>query len=420
MEKQAAQYSTYVNNLLIEIYIGVILDIKGNLADTIEKLCIKNGKQLNFKKISLDSIYKFDLINQDISNLEFASMLKQIIILISSNNTSDSYWLDKVENVLQNLYNIIKYYNKEIDLFEFHRLVMNDELLKIKIKYCKEELLKAKDSEKIIFEMQNSIDFIQNEYFKLDSKILSVIKSEITRITIPLITEYEIYEKFIKKSSKYEKINLYQDNQIIVLSIDIGKHKMLSKILATFLKYNFQSLVLQNIKNPISKFFIIDEYQEFVNLEDARFLSLSREAKCINISSTQSYSSIKNTLKDELATNVIIQSFVNKIWFRNDDNYTISEIIKQFGKINVKKETSTISENSNESKKYIFKKGFKNKKASISKSLGYVISKENEYDENFFTRELKTFEALMFYINNNQEVISKKIYFERWKESTHE
>lgn len=386
----------------------------------IEKLCIKNGKKENFKKISIDSGYTFDLINKEISNLEFASMLKQILILIASNNISDSYWLDKVENVLQNLFNIIKYYNKKIDLFEIHMLVTDDELLKSKIKYCKEEILRAKDSEKIVFEMQNSISFIQNEYFKLDSKILSIIKSEITRITIPLITEYETYEKFVKKSNKYETIDLYKENNIIVLSIDSGKHRMLSKIIATFLKYNFQSLVIQNIKKPKPKFFIADEYQEFVNLEDARFLSLSREAKCINISSTQSYSSIKNTLKDDLATNVIIQSFVNKIWFRNDDNYTISEIIKQFGKIDVRKETSTISENANESKKYIFKKGFKNKKSSISKSLGYVISKENEYDENFFTRELKTFEALIFYINQNQNVISKKIYFKRWKEEIYE
>ena len=33
---------------------------------------------------------------------------------------------------------------------------------------------------------------------------------------------------------------------------------------------------------------------------DGEFFSLSREAKCINIISTQSYSSLKNTLKDDV------------------------------------------------------------------------------------------------------------------------
>ena len=39
----------------------------------------------------------------------------------------------------------------------------------------------------------------------------------------------------------------------------------------------------------------------------------------------------------ELKKNTV-QNLVNKIWFRNDDNYTISEVVKQLGKINVTKE----------------------------------------------------------------------------------
>ena len=133
----------------------------------------------------------------------------------------------------------------------------------------------------------------------------------------------------------------------------------------------------------------------------------------MNIISTQSYSSLRNTLKDEMATNVIIQNLVNKIWFRNDDNYTIQEIIKQLGKKDVQKETTQISEGAQESKKYLFKTGFKNKKSNISRSISKVTSKENEYDENFFTRELKIFEALVFYIKKDEGVKVEKIKMER-------
>ena len=182
----------------------------------------------------------------------------------------------------------------------------------------------------------------------------------------------------------------------------------------TFIKLSYQKYILSNIslKNP--SFFIADEFQEFCNSDDAEFLSLSREAKCINIISTQSYSSIKNTLKDQNAANVIIQNLVNKIWFRNDDNYTISEAVKQLGKVNVTKENRTISESGQESKKNMLGSGFRNRKSSISKSLNYVLVKENEYDENFFSRELKIFEALAF-ISTNEGIVTKKVIFERWK-----
>ena len=99
--------------------------------------------------------------------------------------------------------------------------------------------------------------------------------------------------------------------------------------------------------------------------------------------------------------------------FRNDDNYTIQEIIKQLGKKDVQKETTQISEGAQESKKYLFKTGFKNKKSNISRSISKVTSKENEYDENFFTRELKIFEALVFYIKKDEGVKVEKIKMER-------
>ena len=88
--------------------------------------------------------------------------------------------------------------------------------------------------------------------------------------------------------------------------------------------------------------------------------------------------------------------------------------MKQLGKVNVTKENRTISESGQESKKNMLGTGFRNKKSSISKSLNYVLVKENEYDENFFSRELKTFEALTF-ISTNEGIVTKKVIFERWK-----
>ena len=307
---------------------------------------------------------------------------------------------------------VIMKYLDSLNLMTLHRIVSEDAFLKETLDKVKKRLKENTPDDKTAFELAGAISFVENEYFKLDSRVHTIIKSEITRLTIPLVTDYYIYNQFCVKKDK-EAIS-FADNKIIVLSINIGENKALAKIIATFIKLSYQKHILSNIslKNP--SFFIADEFQEFCNVDDAEFLSLSREAKCMNIISTQSYSSLKNVLKDQNAANVIIQNLVNKIWFRNDDNYTIAEAIKQLGKINVTKENTTISESSQESKKNMLGKGFKNKKSSISKSLNYVQSKENEYDENFFSRELKTFEALTF-VSTNEGIITRKVIFERWK-----
>ena len=390
---------------------GLILDVKGNYVESVKQMCDKCARMKDLVIISKNSEYYFELLEEDVSSLELASGLKRVIELLSTNNNSDPYWLDKVENVLMNLIILMKYTNT-LGMLELHRLVTEDKYLQDKIKDIKQMLKNTVPDDKTCFELTNAIMFIQNEYLKLDQRVSGIIKSEITRLTIPLVTDFDTYNQFCRQSKK-EKIT-FDNSKIVVLSINIGENKALTKIIATFLKLSFQKNILSKINSNKSTFFIADEFQEFCNSEDAHFLSLSREAKCINIVSTQSYSSIKNNLKDENAALVIIQNLVNKIWFRNDDNYTIGEIIKQLGKVNVIKENETISESGQESKKYILKSGFKNKKSSISKALNYVTVKENEYDENFFSRELKTFEALTFLVTGNG-IITKKVIFERWK-----
>ena len=391
---------------------GLILDIKGNFVDTIEEMCKRCGRYEDLKIISKNSNIYFNILNPQTSSLELAARVKQVLELLSNKNNSDPYWLDKVQNFLTNIFVIMKYLNK-FNILELHRLVTEEKYLKQTIDSVRENTYKTPPNDKLAFELANAINFINREFEQLDLRVKSIIKSEITRFTTPLITEYDVYNQFCNKGEK-EEIT-FNNKNIIVLSIPIGENRVLSKILATIVKLEFQKYVLSNISNSTPIFFIADEFQEFVNVADSQFLSLSREAKCMNIISTQSYSSLKSTLKDEEGANVIIQNLVNKIWFRNDDNYTVSEIIKQLGKRNVVRENKSISESGTESKKYIFKDGFKNTKSSISKTLNYIETKENEYDENFFTRELKTFEALALLVGKDGIEEPKRIIFKRWK-----
>ena len=91
--------------------------------------------------------------------------------------------------------------------------------------------------------------------------------------------------------------------------------------------------------------FISDEFHEYVTSTDADFFAQSREAKCINIVTTQSYTSLLNSLDNQNTTKTIIQNLVNKFWFRTDDVFTIEDAQKQLGKEEKTKISKTISEN---------------------------------------------------------------------------
>ena len=67
--------------------------------------------------------------------------------------------------------------------------------------------------------------------------------------------------------------------------MNVAEYKNLSKIIATYLKLDYQTEIMINLskKNVRTTAFICDEYAEYVTKTDSDFFALSREAKCINI-----------------------------------------------------------------------------------------------------------------------------------------
>ncbi len=412
--KTSGAINTFCEHMIKNEVPGVILDIKGNYVDTVENIARHYKKEKNIRIISEANKEKYNPLDTNLTAMELASRIRKAIELISPSNNSDSYWLDKVENTLLNLIILIRYYNQQkVDFNEIHKLVTDESYLNAKINEIRTNMFNKVPTDKEAHELTNIIMFFSKEFLNLDSKILSIIKSEISRITIPFVTEYQIFNKFGKSGDNTIKINLNNNSkEIIILSINMSKNYMLAKILATFLKLDYQSKALETIYCPVKSFNINDEYQEFANEQDAHFLSLSREAKSINIYSMQSYSSLRNTLKNEQATNVIIQNLVNKIWFRSDDNYTVEEILKQLGKEKKILETKAIAEGAQESKVSLTA-GFINKKASITETISYSENKDYIFDSNFFSRELKAFEAVIYLSKNGAMLNAKKITFNR-------
>ena len=306
------------------------------------------------------------------------------------------------------------YNNGYVTFKEIHKIVVDENYYKEKISDLREMFLQGKLSKKQIYDLNSALEFFQREYEKLDSRTLGILKSEITRITNTFISDYEVSRTFSpsKEELNFKGFNSVLNNgKIVVLNMNITEYKNLSKIISAYLKLDFQTDVMMALAkgNPKTTVFICDEYAEYVTKTDSDFFSLSREAKCINIVSTQSYSSLKNTLKDDTSVKVICQNLINKIWFRTDDIFTIEEAQKQLGKEDKIKTSQNISENAKETKYNYFTHGFKSKNSSVSESLNIYTQNDYVYDTNFFTQNLETFTALAFLSDGNKIMKPKKL-----------
>lgn len=408
--------SSAISNIFLQLFNmnigGLLIDVKGNYIDTIYKMIKNVNSRKRIIEISLNSEFKYNPLKTNISNFELASRIKHILLLLSNTNNSDSYWLDKAESYIRDLLTIMDAYTSERNFYELHMLVVDKQYLYEKLNIVKENILANKYLDETLFNINSAMTNIKNEFLKLDERTSGIIKSEITRVTSVFVSDINIYNKFCSSNEILD----FDSNKLYVLSIDLGKNKELAKIISTYIKLEFQSQILAKKQNINPVLFICDEYQEIANEEDARFFSLSREYMCINVVSMQSYSSLLNTLRNENASKVIIQNLVNKIWFRNDDIYTVSEIVKQIGKEIKNYETVNYSESSQNSKYSFFTNNFKNYKSGLSKSISLSEKQDYILNEGYFTTKLNSFESVMLISNGVKMQLIKKIKLKRWDE----
>lgn len=397
--KQLLEYNAYHKTNKLGM---LILDVKGNYYKQIKEYAKQYNLTNDIIIIQLNSsVFYNPLHKPNLKPQVLAKRLTTILTLFSENNT-ESYWLDKAQEILTECIKLCRLYNNGyVTFLELHKLITIPNYYKEKIIILRDLFISSKLNTQSIYELNASLDFFQKEFENLDSRTKAILVSEITRITNQFVSDYDVMCTFCSPEEKltftgFEEV--LQKGKIVILNMNISEYDLLSRIIATYLKLDFQSEVISSISKNCTKTsaFICDEYDKYVTKTDAEFFSMSREAKCINIVSTQSYSSLKSTLKEDVFVKVLTQNLVNKIWFRTDDMYTIEEAQKQLGKEEKQKITKSISENAKETKYSYITNTLNSENSNISETLSTYLQNDFIYDTNFFTQNLPTFTALTF------------------------
>ncbi|MCF0125850.1 MAG: type IV secretion system DNA-binding domain-containing protein, partial [Clostridia bacterium] len=409
--KQLIEFNS--NNLNSKISL-LILDVKGNYFKQVKNYTDNFNLSDDLIVISLNSdVFYNPLHKPELKPQVLASRLKTILLLFSENN-SESYWLDKAEQIICECIKLCRLYNDGyVTFLELHKLITVPDYYTSKINYLRNLFTNANFSHEQIYDLNTSLEFFEKEFLNLDARTKGILISEITRITNTFISDYQVMKFFCPPKDKLTFngfSEVLRSGKIVVLNMNIFEYNMLSRIIATYLKLDFQTEVMTNLSNNTihTSAFICDEYDKFASKTDGEFFSLSREAKCINILSIQSYSSLKATLKDESIVKVIIQNLINKIWFRTDDSFTIEEAQKQLGKEEKEKISKSISENAKETRFNYITNTLNSENSSISETYNSYSQNEFIFETNFFTRELKTFTALTFLSDGNKIYTPKK------------
>ncbi len=175
----------------------LILDVKGNYYQYVDSLCNRFGLIDDLIVISLNSnVFYNPLDKPNLKPQVLANRLKTILLLFSENN-SESFWLDKAEEVLCECIKLCRLYNDGyVTFLELHKLIFYSDYYKEKLSFLRQLFVSNKLSKHQVYDLNSCLNFFQKDFENLDQRTLAILKSEIGRITNVFVSDYDVLNTF--------------------------------------------------------------------------------------------------------------------------------------------------------------------------------------------------------------------------------
>lgn len=199
---------------------------------------------------------------------------------------------------------------------------------------------------------------------------------------------------------------MIEQGRVCGLNFPVALNPGLAKAIGTMMKQDHQRAVLLRIPkmdlHPDKYYrptvFLCDEYQNFATVGandpngDERFLSLSRQPKCIPIVATQSVNSIREALPGS-GYKTLLQSFRTKVFLATSDPDTARYGSELCGKTERTRINYSLSESSNDAYVGLLSGKASSNRATVSTSKTYQKQKESLFEDKVFY-QLKNAQAV--------------------------
>jgi hypothetical protein len=190
---------------------------------------------------------------------------------------------------------------------------------------------------------------------------------------------------------------LIESGKVVGLNFPVALNPALAKTIGTMMKVDYQRAMLLRIpkmdaepeKHYRASVFICDEYQNFATVGgdnptgDDRFLSLSRQPRCIPIVATQSVASLKDALPNE-GVKTLLQAFRSKVFLATSDPETARYASELCGKEDRTRIGYSVSETSTNANVGWLSGRTSASKGSVAAVKQYQKQKEPVFEEKVF------------------------------------
>ena len=322
-------------------------------------ITIEEPKTLTFVElVGQDNGLRFNLVNPKLSAAEVAKRLVNIGKLVDGGKGGgENAYFDKtaartVAMCIEG-WRIVKP-TIEISGPDILRITSQKEALKEIVEGLRDKTerlekdaaeIKNPVKQKELLDLKRKCDDIR-KYFvdsweKLEPKTKSIVESVIQNMFGEFITDGNLQVSFCSPTT-FTFDDCVQKGTFFCF-VAGREYEALSKVMATALKMQFQSVMLErpssaHLNQTRTIALIIDECQSnavaggSTGSGDEHFMSLARQSKVINLNATQSDSSLIAVIGKENA-NVYLQQYGGRVWFQNSDPDTNKRAAESCGQI---------------------------------------------------------------------------------------
>ena len=201
--------------------------------------------------------------------------------------------------------------------------------------------------------------------------------------------------------------DLIEAGRICALNFPVVANPGLARTIGTLMKQDFQRAVLGRIPQMAREprrpwrdvLFLCDEYHAFATVGendptgDEKFFALSRQARCIPIVATQSFSSLRSALPGE-SWRTLVQTFRTKVFLALSDDFSARVASELCGRTEQLKPQYTLSENAQDAHVSVLTGGATGRRATLSASKSYQVQRDWVFEPKTFA-ELKNAQAIV-------------------------